>query len=292
MDNLTIMPGAGKSGKEENFGHITIYPQDVISIVGPTGSGKTALITDIELLAQGDTATKRCVLVNDKVPDVSMRQDPSIKPIFMISQNTKCFANMTVEAFLNLHIRARCSQYTNLISETIALANTFTGEKIEPCNMVNLLSGGQTRSLLIADAILISTAPIILLDEIENAGIYKKNVINVVRKTNKILVFVTHDPNIILQSKKRIIMKNGAIMKIINQSEIEKEIANHIQIYDDMFTYLCNKLRNGNEVNWDMIDMFEEKRCEERKKRYETSDNSWSTVSRKNNDSKACDSQV
>jgi len=34
------------------------------------------------------------------------------------------------------------------------------------------LSGGQIRSLMVADAILISNTPIILLDEVENAGIF------------------------------------------------------------------------------------------------------------------------
>ena len=31
---------------------------DVVSIVGPTGSGKTTLINDIELFADGDTPSR------------------------------------------------------------------------------------------------------------------------------------------------------------------------------------------------------------------------------------------
>ena len=38
----------------------------VVSIVGPTGSGKTTFINDIELFADGDTPSGRRVLINDE----------------------------------------------------------------------------------------------------------------------------------------------------------------------------------------------------------------------------------
>ena len=59
IQTLTILPGTTRTGEPENFSEITIRPGDTISIVGPTGSGKTAFINDIEVFAQGDTITKR-----------------------------------------------------------------------------------------------------------------------------------------------------------------------------------------------------------------------------------------
>ncbi|MBP7332356.1 MAG: ABC transporter ATP-binding protein, partial [Firmicutes bacterium] len=69
ITELTILPGFNKAGLKESFSEITLSAGETISIVGPTGSGKTAFITDIELLAQEDTATRRKVLVNGLVPD-------------------------------------------------------------------------------------------------------------------------------------------------------------------------------------------------------------------------------
>ncbi|MFA7072381.1 MAG: ABC transporter ATP-binding protein, partial [Methanoculleus sp.] len=56
---ITILPGRSRSGEPERFEAITIRPGDTISIVGPTGSGKSAFINDIEVFAQNDTATGR-----------------------------------------------------------------------------------------------------------------------------------------------------------------------------------------------------------------------------------------
>jgi hypothetical protein len=51
------------------------------------------------------------------------------------------------------------------------------------------LSGGQTRSLLIADAVVIGNSPIILLDEIENAGIHKTKALELLKKYCKAVCF-------------------------------------------------------------------------------------------------------
>ena len=50
--DITILPGFDKNGCKEQYTYIKLKAGDTVSIVGPTGSGKTALISDIELLAQ------------------------------------------------------------------------------------------------------------------------------------------------------------------------------------------------------------------------------------------------
>ena len=57
---ITVCPGLNKQGRKENFEPIEIRPGDLISIVGPTGSGKTAFINDIEVCAQEDTDYRHC----------------------------------------------------------------------------------------------------------------------------------------------------------------------------------------------------------------------------------------
>ena len=52
----------------------------VVSIVGPTGSGKTTLINDLELFADRDTPTGRRVLINDRPVPPEFRYNPAQNP--------------------------------------------------------------------------------------------------------------------------------------------------------------------------------------------------------------------
>ncbi|MCG9968806.1 ATP-binding cassette domain-containing protein [Pelotomaculum terephthalicicum JT] len=253
INTITILPGLDKAGGKENYRHLTLTAGETVSIVGPTGSGKTALISDIELLAQGDSSTRRRILINGKIPSDEIRYNPAMKPIAMITQNTKCFTDLSTMEFLKIHARARKIIDEKVIIETIDLANKFTGEKIDRETRVTVLSGGQTRSLLIADAILIGAAPIILLDEIENAGIFKQEVIDIIKNTSKIIIFVTHDPVIALLSKKRIIMENGAVKKVLSQNEFETKAAANLLELDKQVGFIREKLRAGDEITKDLI---------------------------------------
>jgi ABC-type lipoprotein export system ATPase subunit len=246
LRHITILAGMSKAGVKEDFFEITLKAGETVSIVGPTGSGKTAFINDIELLAQGDTATKRRVVINDKIPGEEVRYNPAMKPITMITQNTKCFTDLSVEEFLSIHARARRIESKPLITDTINLANNFTGEKINKKDRVTTLSGGQTRAFLIADAIFIGAAPIILLDEVENAGIFKHEVVKVIRSTGRIIVFVTHDPVIALNTQRRIVMQNGAVKKVIIQSEVERNAAKSLVELDQLLGTIREELRAGN----------------------------------------------
>jgi ABC-type lipoprotein export system ATPase subunit len=242
---LTILPGTNCSGKKEEFDRIVIRPGDTLSIVGPTGSGKSAFINDIEVLAQNDTVTGRTVLVNGAPPADDMVRDPSKKPIVLITQNTRVIADMTVERFLALHIKARDSDAQELSGRTIDLANKFTGEKINGFMRMTSLSGGQTRSLLIADAICIGHAPILLLDEVENAGIFKEKVISCLKGSKKAVIFVTHDPYLALITDRRIVMKNGAVSRVIEPEGKESLMISHMEGIDAFLWDLREKIRSG-----------------------------------------------
>jgi len=245
ITTITVLPGKARDGSREAFEEITIHAGDMISIVGPTGSGKTAFINDIEVFACNDTVTGRTILVNGEVPPDEMVRDPAKKPIALITQNTKCLADLTVKEFLEMHVKARRIPDENRTAETIALANEFTGEKIRGEMRMTSLSGGQTRSLLIADAVAVSSAPIILLDEVESGGIFKENVIASLKKNNKAVLFVTHDPLLALLSDRRIVMRNGAVESILEPEGREKRILARISELDGFLSRMREKIRAG-----------------------------------------------
>ncbi len=242
---LTIQSGKNRFREQEGFDSIEIRPGDTLSIVGPTGSGKSAFINDIETLAQGDTVTGRFILINGEVPPESFVREPAFKPIAMITQNTRCLADLTVETFLLMHIRARRPGKEDLLGETINLANAFTGEAISLKSRMSGLSGGQTRSLMIADALIIGDTPILLLDEIENAGIFKNRVMQAIQGGHKAVVLVTHDPYLALTADRRIVMKNGGVHSVIEPTGQEQDIIEDLALIESKLNQIREKIRLG-----------------------------------------------
>ncbi len=247
--HITIYAGVDKHGKKEPYDQITLKLGEVVSIVGHTGSGKTMLISDIEQLSQRDSVSGRMITIDDEIPGYEERFAPENKKIAMITQNTKCVSDLIVWDFLKIHAQAREVQEEGLTQKVIELANRFTGEAISGDAKVTELSGGQTRALLFADAILIGTSPIILVDEIENAGINKTEILKYVKNKKKLVIFATHDPGIVLQTEKRIFMRNGAIEKIVTHSQADKDMLLLVTKADRIIRMVQEQLREGMEMD-------------------------------------------
>lgn len=242
---ITVCPGFDKNGNKEGFEELKIVPGNTVSIVGPTGSGKSSLVNDIEMLTQGDTVTGRKIFINGKVPPSSFRQDPSRNPIVLITQHTNFLADLPIDEFLRIHAKARKIGAEGTVERTIYLTNKLTGEKVHEKMRMTSLSGGQTRALMIADAIVIGQAPIVLLDEIENAGIFKKEAMEMVRTEGKIILFVTHDPVVALLCDIRLVMKNGGIVKIHRTTELERKARKRIIEQDILLSVVRERVRRG-----------------------------------------------
>lgn len=255
IKNITIKGGVNKTGFPETIQEITIHQGEVVGIVGPTGSGKSQLISDIEQIAQKDTSTQREIFINNKIPPKDLRTDPRKKMIAQLSQNMNFFADMSVANFLTLH--AKCRNKLNInINNVISLANKLTGEPINKTDNLTILSGGQTRALMVADVAIISQSPIVLIDEIENAGIKKHEALDLLSGQGKIIIVVTHDPVLALTSEKRIIMQNGGMEQIITSSHQEKLISKQLNKIDQEILNLREKVRFGETIenlNFEMI---------------------------------------
>ena len=255
INKITIRGGIGKDGHAEKVAEFELKMGDIMSIVGPTGCGKTTLINDIELFGNRNTPSQRQILMNgEPVPD-DFTFDPSKHPIAMISQHTNFLSDLPVGEFITIHATVRGAvDIQKVVDETIEFANQLTGEAIIKGTAMTELSGGQTRSLLIADAVIIGNSPIILLDEIENAGINKTKALELLKNYRKIFVFVTHDPMIALLSDFRIVMKNGAMQKLIYSSADERRAANKLKSMDDIILHYRSLVRDGKELHASVLE--------------------------------------
>jgi len=246
VEVLTILAGHDKSGNPEGFDRLDINKSEIISIVGPTGSGKSRLLADIEWTAQRDTPTKREILINGELPDKKWRFSSNNKLVAQLSQNMNFVMDLSVKEFLELHAKSRMIEnIEEVTAKIIAEANNLAGEQFRLDTPVTALSGGQSRALMIADTAILSSSPIVLIDEIENAGIDRKKALDLLVSSDKIVLMATHDPTLALIANKRIIIKNGGIAKIIETSEEEKKILSKLEEMDNVIQRMRTDLRLG-----------------------------------------------
>ena len=246
VDSLTILPGTNKFGEKENFEALTIKKSEIVCIVGPTGSGKSRLLGDIEWVAQKDTPTSRSILINGEVSDKKWRLSSGNKLVAQLSQNMNFVMDLTVYEFLELHAQSRLVEnIEDVIQRIIASANNLAGEKFELSTPITSLSGGQSRALMIADTAILSKSPIVLIDEIENAGIDRKKALELLVGEEKIVLMATHDPILALMGDRRIVIKNGGIHKVLNTTDKERELLTELNEMDKVVQNLRHRIRNG-----------------------------------------------
>ncbi len=155
--------GTGKDGVPETVSGLTLTAGECLAVVGPTGSGKSELLSDIDQMASRDTLSGRRVLLNETQPARSVYEDGIVA---QLSQKTGFLMDGSVADFIRLQV----------------------------------LSGGQSRALMIADIACIFDAPVVLIDEIENAGIDKLKALAVLMEGVKLIIVSTHDPILTLMA--------------------------------------------------------------------------------------------
>lgn len=245
VGSLTLIGGRDKGGLPENL-RLTLRAGEIVCIVGPTGSGKSRLLADIECLAQGDTPTGRRILLDDQVPADERRYALDRKPVAQLSQNMNFVVDLAVRDFITMHALCRQVDAPAAMADlVIACANELTGEKFAPEVSVTQLSGGQTRALMIADAALLSASPIVLIDEIENAGVDRKRALELLVSGDKIVLISTHDPLLALRGDRRLVIRNGGIAEVIETSARERHNLERIEVVDGMLMDIRDRLRRG-----------------------------------------------
>ena len=246
---LTVLPGTNKQGGAEDFDKIEVTAGEILSIVGPTGSGKSRLLADIEWAANRDTPTKRQILINDEPVSITERFNVGNKLVAQLSQNMNFVMDLSVFEFLDLHATSRLiSDKEEVIKKIYDKAIYLAGEPFTMQTPVTSLSGGQSRALMIADTAYLSKSPIILIDEIENAGIDRRKALELLVSNDKIVLMSTHDPILALMADKRITINNGAVVDVITTSKEEKNLLTELERLDSLMQQYRNDLRYGKQL--------------------------------------------
>ena len=249
FNKLIIIGGKDKNDRNESIKELYLEKGKIYTILGPTGSGKTQLIEDIECLSDGFGLTKRKILLDNNPAPQYYRSSYQNRLVSHLSQNMHFILDMSVGDFLRL--RLQCNNFhnnTKSVEKILECANELSGERIFSHYSLTNLSGGQSRALMIADVAINGATPIILIDEIENAGIDRIKAMNILVNSDKIVLVVTHDPLLALYGHKRIVMKNGSISKIIDRSQYELQLLKKLDSINKITSSIRTDLRKGKEL--------------------------------------------
>ena len=247
VQTLTICPGTDKSGAAETFAPIVLKRGMLYAIVGNTGSGKSRLIKDVEQLVSGDSVTGRTVLLNGKAVASEQRRAVGSRLVAHLSQNMRFVLDITVSEFLSRHALCRGKEIKT--AEIVALANEITPEPIHEDSSLSQLSGGQSRALMIADIAAVCDSPVVLIDEIENAGIDKEKAFDLLCGRDKLVLAVTHDPHTALMSEERIILAGGAIEMVVMRSASETLLYHRLENEYRVQKHYQALLRKGEQLS-------------------------------------------
>ncbi len=276
VQSITICGGHDKNGQPEDC-RLHLVPGDIAAVVGPTGSGKSRLLADIEYLAQRDTPSGRQILLNGQPPDPAERFGIGTKLIAQLSQNMNFVLDATVGEFIAMH--AAClereepggslpnesysaagaeaskvgpvpqSGSLSLAEQVLEQANRLAGEVFTLDTPLTALSGGQSRALMIADTAILSDSPIVLIDEIENAGIDKRLALEVLVDRQKIVIMATHDPVLALSGHYRLVLGNGALKRVLRTEAGELKLLEELRATDSRLAAIRRALRSGERLH-------------------------------------------
>ena len=191
ISNLEIKYGSKKVLQNIN---LSLNAGEIVTIVGPNGSGKTSLF--------------KAIIGSIPYSNGKIRIKTDIR-IGYVPQQLKVDQTLpiTVERFLKLAIKD-CND-----TEKIA---ALLGSKTIFKEQINNLSGGQMQKVLLARA-LINEPEVLLLDEatrgLDQPGIaaFYRKIENISKKTNCAVLMISHDLHVVMKASDRVICVNGHI---------------------------------------------------------------------------------
>ncbi len=175
--------------------HMIIEPGEIVTIVGPNGSGKTSLLRAI---IGAIKPAKGCITRKQGLRIGYVPQKLHIDPTLPIS----------VERFMRLtnHVsRARCAE---------ALEEAGVPDLLK--QQMTQLSGGQFQRVLLARA-LINHPDILLLDEATQgldqpgSAAFYRQIETVRRETGCAILMISHELHVVMSASDRVICLNGHV---------------------------------------------------------------------------------
>ncbi|WP_058485788.1 ABC transporter ATP-binding protein [Defluviitalea phaphyphila] len=211
-----IYPGGFQAVYDCN---ISIENGEFIVLVGPSGCGKSTLlrmIAGLEEISSGEMLFKG-KLINDIAP--------SDRNIAMVFQNYALYGNMTVYENIGFSLTVR-HENSDIIHEKVMKTADIVDLKDYLNRFPKNLSGGQRQRVALGRSI-VKDSDILLMDEpLSNLDAKlrtrtRREIVQLHRKLNKTIIYVTHDQvEAMTMADRIVVLNNGHIQQIGTPQEL------------------------------------------------------------------------
>lgn len=200
--------------------NLSIAAGEYVSLMGPSGSGKSTLLNMLGLLDRPTTGVYR--LENRDTQDLNEQERARLR------------RERIGFVFQSFHLLPRLSAFDN-VALPLVLAGISTGERQSKVQQAlaavglserahhrpNQLSGGQRQRVAIARATVMRPA-LLLADEPtgnldSHSGAEVIELLEMLNASGITLIVVTHDPNMGLRARRRIVLRDGRITEDAHQ---------------------------------------------------------------------------
>jgi molybdate transport system ATP-binding protein len=204
---------AGADGPFELRAEITVAKGELVTLYGPTGSGKSSILRMVAGLMDpsGGSIRVGSQLWFDHPSGINLRTQ--FRSIGMVFQDYSSFPNMTVRE--NLTYALSKNQGTSIIDELLKMSDLTALADKRPL----LLSGGQKQRVALARA-LVRKPKILLLDEplsaldSEMRERLQNYILNFHSEFGLTTILVSHDyPEIVKMSTRVLVLESGRIAR-------------------------------------------------------------------------------
>ena len=199
----------------------SLYPGEVLCLLGDSGCGKTSLLRVLSGLDKQDVGE---IYINeDPISSGKINMPPESRPISLIFQDYALFPHMTVYQNIAYGLKDLNKQQKKLkIDKVLMDLGLIQYSEKYP----HELSGGEQQRVALARAT--APEPIILLMDEPFSGLdrslreyIREETISVLRNSESAVILVTHDPEEAMLMGDRIaLMRDGKIIQIGSNDEL------------------------------------------------------------------------
>ena len=186
-----ISKSYGKQNVLQNF-NLDIESGEIISVVGSSGSGKTALLRLISGLEMPDDG--QITLKNEIVSSNNNFVRPEDRDCSLVFQDYALFPHLNVFENVGFGLGRKTKNRKVKIQDIIEMIDLKGHEKKYP----NQLSGGQQQRVAIGRALAINPSAILMDEPFSNLDFSLKSILSnevkkIIRSTGTTTIMVTHD---------------------------------------------------------------------------------------------------